>query len=358
MVYAGEMEGLCARTLRAPLLARPKDAAQTFSLRGSATWGDVLAEIGLEDPHRVSRGLTFWRDLIVDEDISLLVADFAPLALRAALGLRDEGWDIRIVSIGTGYTSPPSGLDRFPVFLPDFGRTTRDEGQTLAVVNAVGRDQGLEPLPRLTALYDVDLTLATGFDFLDPYRDLRPPQGRIAPLVPASAQLAGDGSGLFVYFSTAELTDPKLVAALAALPLPRRGYLPSATPEVQARLSASGMELLDQPASADEIAAYARLTLHAAPHGTVCLAALAGVPQFAVPQHLEQLYNARQAAAAGILQYGARGDGDLGERIRDAYADAALAQRARAVALDLRRNHPRDPLAALRRHLAPVLDSA
>jgi hypothetical protein len=357
LIYADELRSLCRRVIRAPLLRRDT-GAQTFALRGSATWGDVLAEIGLDDPVKVARGLDFWRDLIVREDISLLVADFAPLALRAALGLRDEGWAIRIVSIGTGYTAPPRGLDRFPVFLTDHARITRDEARTVAVLNAAGADRGLAPLPRLPALYDVDLTLATGFGWLDPYHALRPAEGRIAPLVPAAAGPAGEADGVFVYFSTAELTDPALVAALAGLRLPRRGFLPSASPELRDRLSASGMELLDAPASADAIARHARLIVHAAPHGTLCLGALAGLAQFAVPQHLEQLYNARAAAAQGILRYGERGDADMGDRIAAAHADAALAVRARDLARDLMRDHPADPIAALAARLAPEIAAA
>ena len=140
-----------------------------------------------------------------------------------------------------------------------------------------------------------------------------------------------------------------------ALPLPRRGYLPRATPEVAARLIASGMELLDRPATADEIADYARLILHAAPHGTVCLSALAGLPQVGVPQHLEQLYTARQAEAQGILRMALPGAADLAGTIAAAHADAAFAARARAVAAELRRDHPATPIASLRARLLPLL---
>jgi hypothetical protein len=352
LTHADELAGLCTSVLKAPLLARRKSAPTTFALRGSATWGDVLAEIGLGDPAKVALGLAFWRRLIVDADIDLMVADFAPLALRAALGLRDEGWAMRIVNLGTGYTVPPAGLAQFPVFLPDHDRVTRDEAATLAVLNRAGARAGLEPVPRLSALYAVDQNLAAGFDFLDPYRDRRPPGERIAPLIAAPQGLAGTGEGVFVYFSTSELTDPALVAALAALPLPRRGFLPRATPEQRQTLLASGMELLDRPASAEEIAGYARLIVHAAPHGTTCLAALAGLPQFGIPQHLEQLWNARAAESEGILRLGRRGDPGLGARMLAAYGDAGLAARARAVALRLRASHPPDPLAALAARLA------
>jgi hypothetical protein len=346
LIYADELRGLVPPPIKAPLLARPKGMVHPMGLLGGATWGDVLAQIGLADPARVAQGLAFWRTLIVEHDISLLIADFAPLALRAALALRDEGWAIRILNLGTGYTSPPAGLDRFPVLLPDFALQTHSEPATAAILN---RDPDLSPLPRLPALYDVDRPLATTFAFLDPYP--RPDCDRIPPLVPASRELAS-GNGIFVYFSTAELTDPALVEALASLPHPRRGYIPSATPETRARLAASGMELLDRPASADEIASYARLILHAAPHGTICLAALAGVAQFGVPQHLEQLYNARKAQAAGILDYTMRGAPDLSLRIAAAYADPGLHARARDLARALRGQHPADPLAPLAQILA------
>lgn len=354
--YAQDLADSCPTVLKAPLLTRPKSLPRTFALRGSASFGDTLAEIGLGDPGKVARGLRFWRDLIVERDISILIADLAPLAQWAALGLRDEGWEILIVSIGTGYYTPPRNLAAFPVFLPDHDRILHPEADTLAVLNASGARAGLDALPRLAALYDVDLALATTFDFLDPYRAVRPARDRVAPLIPASSQMAGAGHGVFVYFSTQELADPALVDALAGLNLPRRGYLPSATPEVRARLLASGMELLDQPANPDAIAAYARLIVHAAPHGTLCLAALAGSPQFAIPRHLEQLYNARAAEACGILRHALPGDPTLGAQIAAAHADPGLARQAHDFALALRAAHPADPVAALRDRLRPGID--
>jgi hypothetical protein len=357
--YAAELAGLCDPVLTAPLLARPKGVdGPVPGFRGSADLGDILAAIGLADPAKVRRGLAFWRETIVRHDISLLIADFAPLALWAAKGLRDEGWAIRCVAFGVGYTVPPIGLETFPPYLPGITRRLHAEPETLAVLNKIGAGMGLDPLPRLAALYDVDLSLATGFAAFDPFADHRPPQGRIPPLVPKSAALAGEGDEIFVYFSTAELRDEALVQALTALPMPRRGYLPSASPEVKTRLQASGMELLDQPASADAIAARSRLILHAAPQGTVSLALLAGLPQFAVPQHLEQLFNAKRAESLEVLAYAMPGSPDLADRIAVAYADRAMADRAKAVAQDLRRDHPSDALAILSRRLEPEVAAA
>jgi hypothetical protein len=358
LTHAAELAGLCDAVVKAPLLARPRPAPWTFALRGSATWGDVLAEIGLADPGKLRRGLAFWRDLIVAQDVALLIADFAPLALRAALGLRSEGWAIRIVSLGTGYTSPPAGLERFPVYLPDHDRVTHAEAQTLDGLNAAGRELGWPDLAALSALYEVDQALAATPDFLDPYRGCRAASDRIAPLVPAARTLGGAGDGVFVYFSTADATDAVLTDALEALPLPRRGFLPRAPAEVVARLTSSGMDLMDRPATADEIAAFARVIVHAAPHGTLCMAALAGVPQVGVPQHLEQLFNARQAEARGLLHLVPHDSPDIAERISAVHSDPDLAARARDVAADLRRAHLPDPIAMLADRLLPEIAAA
>lgn len=350
-IFAAELAPLCERVLKAPLLKRPIHLRAPLGPVGSATWGDVLGGLGLGDLKKLRRGLAFWRRLIVEEDISLLVADLAPLALCAARGLRDEGWAIRIVNLGVGYTVPPADLPSFPAYLPDFQETFYPEADTLTAINRAGAGFSLPHLPALPALYDVDLSLATSFAFLDPFRDSRRPSDRIPPLVPASAQIAGAGDQVFVYFSTAELNDPALVTALEQLPLPRRGFIPRAPPEVKARLHDSGMVLLDGPASADDIAARSRLIVHAAPHGTVSLAALAGLPQFAVPQHLEQIYNARQAEAEGFLAQAPPGSCDLGDRIFAAYHDRGLAARAAQAAVKLRATHPPDPVAVLRDRL-------
>ena len=357
--YADEVRARCSAVVEAPLLARPKGAATAIpGLRGNATWADALAAIGLADATKVRRGLAFWRETIVEHDISLLIADFAPLALWAARGLRDEGWAIRTVSLGVGYILPPQSLNRFPVPLPDITRLIHDEAETLANLNAVGAEFDLDPLPGLAALYRADLTLATSFEFLDPYLASRDPGERASPLVRASRSLAGGGNEVFVYFSTGELRDEGLVQSLERLPLPRRGFLPSAPPEVKARLQASGMEMLDRPATADEIAERSRLIVHAAPHGTVCLAALAGLPQFAVPQHTEQLWNARACEALGVLSHTLPGSADIADRITAAYGDGRMADRAREVAVTLRRDHPVDPEAVLADRLASEIAAA
>jgi len=306
----------------------------------------------------VRRGLTFWRKLIVDADVSLLVADYAPLALLAARGLQAEGWQMVTLATGTGYGLPPATLSPLPQLLPDFDRVVQPEAETLALLNRVGGEAGLAPLSHLAALYSADHVLVRSLALFDPYAAARPRGSLLAPETGGAVPKAHGGNAVFVYLSTSELADPELVEALAEVRLPRFGYLPGASPEVLARLAASGMELAEGPLAPSEIARRARLVLCAGQHGMLSLAALAGLPVVALPQQLEQLFNARRAEAAGfarLLWRGARQRDAVRTVLRDAFADPVLAANAAALGAQLRDSLGAAPDADLAARLAPVL---
>lgn len=360
--YASEFGSLCERVLRAPPLRYTPEALADPTLEGNATWGDYLAACGFAREEVVRRGLDWWRRTIVDEDISLLVADYAPLAMRAAQGLKADGWEIQILSTGTGYGVPPSHLERFPVLLPEYRRVVHPEETILALVNRVGAEMALDPLPWLPAIYEADLALPFTFPFLDPYDEARA-EGEVFPPVVENAREPADGSGdeLFVYFAGRELHEPSIVDALASLPLKRRGFLPGAPPQTVARLAASGMIIEAAPISAEAITRRSRLMLNSAQHGTICMAALAGVPQVALPRHLEQLFHGRRAESQGILRLlvdEGRSAEAIGSLIMEAWSDVDLSEAARELALDLRASYPADPGTALAARVAPVLGRA
>jgi hypothetical protein len=360
--HARELAPHCARVLASPPLSYTSEARANPELEGNASWGDYLAAIGLAREEVVRHGLAWWRAAIVEEDASVLVADYAPLAMRAAQGLKAEGWDIEILAVGTGYGVPPAHLDHFPQLLPDYSRCAHPEAEILALLNRVGRETGLDPLPRLPALYEVDLQLPLTFAFLDPYDGLRarcalvPPVVNIAELVPEAS-----GDELFVYFAAAELSLPGLVEALAALPMKRRGFLPGAAPATLERLAASGMIIEPAPVPVEAITRRSRLMLNAAQHGTLCAAALSGLPQVGLPQHLEQVFHGRRAEARGAMRLLPLGE-QTAEAILDlvqvAWSDRALAAGARDLARELRAGYPADPAGSLARRVAPVLARA
>lgn len=359
--FAAAFDGLDARIVQAPALRYTAAARADPTREGNASWSDYLAACGLAREGAVRRGLAFWRQMIVDGDISLLVADYAPLALWAARGLQAEGWQIVTVATGTGYGLPPADLARLPQLLPDFGRVVHPEASVLALLNRIGAEVGFDPLPGVAALHAADHVVPRSFALFDPYAALRPAGSALAPETGGRVAAAAGGDAVFLYFSTQELADPEVVAALAALPLPRFGYLPGAAPEVLARLAGAGVELSPVPLTPAEIACRARLVLSAGQHGTLSMAALAGLPQVALPQQLEQLFNARRAEAAGIarlLWRTGRTAGAILDLVMAASADSAMATAARDLGATLRAKVGPNPEAALAARLAPALQAA
>jgi hypothetical protein len=361
MTFKAELAPFCREIVQAPPLHFTPEAVANPRLEGTASWADYLAAMGLAREQVVRHGLAWWRDQIIARDAAILVADYAPLAMRAAQGLKDEGWAIEIISVGTGYGVPPANLPAFPQLLPDYGRVVHPEATLLALLNRVGAEQGLDPLPHLPALYRADLVLAQTFEFLDPYRKVRTPGERVPPHTRYAPDLAGAGDEVFIYFSTRELEDPAVVDAVCALPLPRRGYLPEAKPETIARLAASGMIVEPAPLGLAAITARSRLMLHAGQHGILCLGALAGLPQMALPQHLEHLFHARRAGQQGILHLL-----DWRHRRKDLIMDMAMRlyhdqpMQARAVdfARTLRHEADPDPATTMHDRLTAVIERA
>ncbi|NKX45954.1 glycosyltransferase [Roseicyclus persicicus] len=357
--HAAALGGVAARVLAAPPLRYTRAAREDPTLEGNATWGDYLAGIGLVRADVVRRGLAWWRKAIVDEDASLLVADYAPLAILAAQGLKADGWRIEIVAVGTGYGTPPATLARFPRLLPDFARSLHSEEAILSVVNRVAGETGLDPLPRLPAIGAADLTLPMTLPFLDPYAGGRAAGELLAPLVDMPGPtLPPAGDELFVYAAAGELKAGGLVDALSALPMRRRGFLPGVSPETAARLVASGMVLEPAPLAAEVIARRTRLWLHAAQHGSLCTAAVWGIPQVAIPQQLEQLCHGRRMEAAGglhLLPLRESTPEAIRAAVLTAWSDGALARQARDLSRALRAAQPARPMDQLAERLAPVL---
>lgn len=359
--HADELRVLGARILHAPSLGYTHAAVENPALEGNATWGDYLAAMGLAREDQVRRSLAWWTQTIVAENASVLVADYSPLAMLAAQGLRAQGWEIEIISAGTGYGVPPADLLVFPQLLPDFGHVVHPEADVLALINRVSADFGIDPLPTFPAIYRADLALPSTLPFLDPYRQQRGPDDLLPPMTESCPDLAGAGDEVFIYFSTKELDDPAVVRAVANLPLPRRAFMPAATPDIAAQLAAAGVIVETAPVPIAAIAARSRLILNSAQHGIVCLAALAGLPQIALPQHLEQLFHGRRAGQQGVLDlltWEERTESAVTDMITSAYHDRAMQARAQDFARDLRRTMPDDPQAILKARLAPVIARA
>jgi hypothetical protein len=306
---------------------------------GHATWADYIFAIGLAREDVLRRNLVYWMNQMTLRNIRILVAEYAPTAILAAKILNAEGWDITVMTVGTAYSLPPKELESFPVILPDFTHSVRKEADVLQMINRVLADFKTPPLPRIAAIYDVDVTVALTFSFLDPYRKWRNPKDICPPRLNLNFDPSeASGDEVFIYFSSTEFDEPEVVQAFCDLPLPRRAYLPNASPADKAKLAESGVILEETPVSAQDMARRSKLFVHAGQPGTITTSAMIGRPQIGLPQHLEQTFHARRAGQQGILELLERPNRtaqNIINLVQRSYHSASMQARAWAFAQDL-----------------------
>ncbi len=318
----------------------------------TATWGEFLGDLGFDHEDRIEAVLDWWLYVLQSRTIALLIADYAPLGLLAARCL-----GIPTIATGTGYGLPPWHMAAFP--LHDPGQTQRlyDEADILGNLNRVLQRKGGPRLASFPEVYRADCTLVRTLPFLDPYRHQRhdPYLPPVADIAPNSALL---GDEVFVYFSTSEVNDPEIVAAVAGLKLPRRGYLPAAPPGVAQMLAASGMIIEPAQVPVAEIARKSRMMLNSGQHGILSLGLYAGLPQVCLPQHNEQDWHARATETQGVARVAARGHRGATEvraLIETVYHDQTMFDRATDLARDLRAALSDTPDAIAARAIAPLI---
>lgn len=320
----------------------------------TATWGEFLGDLGFAQRDRVRDVVMWWHHVLGQRRIDLLVTDYAPLALLAA---RARG--IPTIAVGQGYGLPPDHLSHFPPLHAAPLSRLHDEAALLDNVNAAATAIGLAPLTGLPQVYQSTLPMVRTLPFLDAYQGHRR-YPYVLPETPTANTIAANGDEVFIYFSTHELHDPQVVEALANLPLPRRAFLPTASPETAARLAASGVIVEQQPVPADLIAARSRLMVHSGQHGTLCLGLVAGLPQVALPQHMEQSHHADAAAAQGttrVIGRASRSRDHIIDTILSLWSDAQTARKAQDLAVSLRQTYTTDADEAARAWLKPLRDT-
>lgn len=314
MKFASVLEPHCEMVFRsrshaADITRRPNGGTEPIG-----TWGDYLGDVGFGEPQWLIEQVGWWILTMEARQSDLVVADFAPGAMLAARIL-----DIPVVMIGTGYFAPPAGLDQYPVLLQQYGKRHHDEATLLASVNAAMAYFGAEPLARLSDVYLSDVAMIQSIAELDPYVG-----HRNAPYMPPIASetpfASGGGEEIFVYFSTDEHRDDALCDAIVGLGSRARLHMPAIPADLAERMTAAGVQVLTRPAPLEEIAARSRIMVNAGQHGSLCTGIGMGLPQVAIPRHLEHLFHARRAEALGAVRVVPRQERSS-ERIRAAILD-------------------------------------
>jgi UDP:flavonoid glycosyltransferase YjiC (YdhE family) len=349
--HAGEIEPICEAVWRGPRLEQNIDKRRLAGNPLTATWGEYLGDAGFLDAELLAHRIGWWRDLMGKLDISLVIADSAPCAMLAARSL-----GIATVSVGVGYLNPPWEMERFPVIAEGEPTFMHDEADMVEAVNRAGAGLGVPKITYLPEIYRSDEHLVLTPAFLDPYRDIRH-----HPHLPPTTQIAsgngGGGDEVFVYFSTEETRTPAIVDGMLDAAVPLRIFAPGADEAALERMRSAGAIVEPAALPAELIASRSRFVLHAGQHGTTCLTLGSGLPHVALPQFLEQHFNARKIEQAGVAtmltrkQWTAQGVADA---IRSAYEDKGMAARAVELASELRPFFSQNLTRLIRRRLSMV----
>lgn len=351
MLHAAELAPYCDLVFPGSAFAIDKRRRQLGGSEPICSWADHLGDLGFADTRFLIERIGWWIEAIRARASSAVVADFAPLASLAARIL-----GIGSAIIGTGYLAPPPGLERFPVLVPSLTVAHYDEASMLAAVNAALDHFGAPPVERLSDIYQCDVFLPQTIAALDPYAGQR--DVPYLPPVDTGMPLAGAGEEIFGYFSTDEKRDDALLEALRQLGAVLRLHMPGLSPEQMATLSGAGVKVETSPLTLAAIAGHSRLCLNAGQHGTLTMAMAMGLPQLAIPRHLEHEYHAQKGRALGCVRIISRFEREpqaIVGAILAAYEHAGLREQARAIA-DSHRDQLCGPLqATLRQRLAPML---
>lgn len=348
MKHADEIRPYCSSVFQAAFLHYDRSDRIALGDIPASTWGEYLGDLGFRDHEFLSRQIGWWQEVIRARRISLVIGDFAPCALLAARGL-----GVPAAAAGIGYTIPPPGTEEFPVFIPDYAERIHDEAQMTECVNRAAMPLGVPEIRRLPDIYACEAQLIRTIPLLDPYFDSRQ-DPLIPPRIEVGAHEFDDREEIFVYFSTTEGSNPALIEALPGLGVPVRIFAPVLDAEVSAHLESCGVMVERAPVPPVAICRKSRLMLNSAQHGTLCLGLAAGIPCVALPQQLEQSYNALAGARRGVVREIARNE-QTAEQMRsiilECYHDEAMHRAARELARELLPFLFRSPRRMIRRRI-------
>lgn len=298
----------------------------------SASMGHILASSGLFERGVLKRVIGEWRKLFQQFQPDVVIGEYAPALLCAARGR------IKSISVGTGFTSPPSMCSAFPVLNPD--GLHQGESDIVREINKDLRSSGDGALEALPAIFKADTVLLATWPELDPYHALRsteyyvhPSTSSILPDVPGA-----NGDEIFVYSYNTVHSNSMFWKAVVAPGYPVRVHVRDASPEHLLTFRSLDIQFEAEPVGFDRIARNSRLVLSHGGHGTICTSMLAGLPILCAALDLEKSLNGNAAARMGIgLCIPFAGSAiQVAKALSDLWSDCAIADRSRNCARSLR----------------------
>jgi hypothetical protein len=262
----------------------------------AATFADVLAIRGYAAVDDLMPMVQAWQRMLDLIQPKLLLVAYCPTLVLAA------SRKYPTVEVAPGwFGAPPVHEQWFPTLVPGQAPVVPQE-HLLGVIQEVQRRRQQEPPTSLPSFMAPDHRFLLIYPELDPYRTHRP-DAHSALLDDEPKPVPFTTTPTFFSYLTAEY--PRMEEILQTLS--RAGckgtvYLRNATPSTRDQLRSFGLQVLDQPASREEMLAPSVL-LHHGGVGTSQLALAAGKPQLLFPMHLEQRINSETLNKLGVGHY-------------------------------------------------------
>jgi UDP:flavonoid glycosyltransferase YjiC (YdhE family) len=289
--FAGSFD----RIVQAPVWPSFFASERSAVVRWGPSYADNLLNIGFGEARYIAANQLAWRGIIDDHDAKVVVADFAPGAILAAKGR------CRSLQVGAPFYTPALDGEIFPAFLADQPTSGALEPRLLAAITAAMRElRRPAPLSLRDAVIG-DESFPMSFPEFDSYlryrrEPLLPPDAM--PLDAAPQQEARDK--VYVYLPEWVQHNDVAMAALCAMNLPVRLFMPHVADDLVATLRNFRVELADTPFSVAELSTCARVFMHHGGLGSCHIGLVAGVPQVTLESDMEKLVNGRALTALGV----------------------------------------------------------
>jgi UDP:flavonoid glycosyltransferase YjiC (YdhE family) len=266
-------------------------------------YSDDMLPCGYDSPARLAKLMAAWDGLIKAFKPDALVAQSAPSALLAT-----HGMPLARFRLGRGYDLPPATIPQTPLRHwqeNDLQETSRREASVLATVNAALRACGREPLLNFTDFLRTDGDFLCAFRETDHYPD-RNPASYYGSLGKTDGGIAvewrpGAAQRVLAYIQP----DKKVFmpAMQALFRLPENIDVIVAAPKVESRTGQQflrpGFRVFDGPVRLDRLLPDCNLLVNHASSGISNSALCAGIPLLMLPNHIEQLMQARAIGRCG-----------------------------------------------------------
>lgn len=303
------------------------------------TYLDIMCHSGFFRRQALHAGMLAWRGLIEQADPDLVICDHSPICILACFQERP------VVQVADGFTMPPAEDDLFPVFR-EGRKHLVDPAHVLRVMQYV-QAQNQRPVPKsVTEPFRTAGRLVCTLPELDPYTATRsdavvgPVEGLQEP------QPLPGKPHFFAYVSLEHKKTKPFLRGLRASKMSGEVFARAMTDEVAKALARPGLTVHREPQAMKDVISRATMIIHHGGNGTSCAALSGGRVQLTLPTHMEARLTCDALTRLGVGRLLMNKDLDkaLPSILEEVAANASMAERATALAAEIKARGPYRPV--------------